>query len=170
MNSTNPTSIDDDLSNHFRSFHLTAEEQSEVTLLDDDVKASEAEWWTSLFGKVISPKPVNLGGLRTTMCLIWGNLKNFRVLEVGKGIYQFILPSETKAICILIGKPWFFNNHFHILEKWNPKLQPSQYSFKYTLIWVQVWGLPIQFISTGVGLKIGAKLGLCWWCFNSIDR
>ncbi|KAH7847153.1 hypothetical protein Vadar_022585 [Vaccinium darrowii] len=159
MDRTTPINLDDDLSKRFRSFHLTEEEQSEVKLLDDDVTASEAECRTSLFGKIISQKPVNFGGLKTTMGLIWGNPKDFRVLEIGKGIYQFILPSETDAIRILNGKPWFFNNHFLILEKWNPKLQPSQYSFKHTPIWVQIWGLPIQFISAEVGQKIGAKIG-----------
>ncbi|KAE9444887.1 hypothetical protein C3L33_23215, partial [Rhododendron williamsianum] len=159
MSQNIPTALDEDLSNRLRSFHLTEEEQHEITLLDDDVKASEEECRNSLFGKIISQKPVNFGGLRTTMGLLWGNPKGFRVLEVGKGIYQFMLPTETNVIRILNGKPWFFNNHFLILERWNPKLQPHQYSFKYTPIWVQIWGLPIQFISKDVGLKIGARIG-----------
>ncbi|KAH7863457.1 hypothetical protein Vadar_017734 [Vaccinium darrowii] len=159
MEPINPINLDDDLSNRFRSFKLTSEEQSEVTLIQDDVKFSEEECRSSLFGKIISQKPVNFSGLRTTMGLVWGNPKNFRVIEVGKGIYQFILPSEVDVIRILNGKPWFFNNHFLILERWNPKLQPSQYCFNFTPIWVQIWGLPIQFISTEVGLKLGSNIG-----------
>ncbi|KAH7855950.1 hypothetical protein Vadar_030910 [Vaccinium darrowii] len=159
MEPINPINLDDDLFNRFRSFKLTSEEQSEVTLVQDDVKFSEEECRSSLFGKIISQKPVNFSGLRTTMGLIWGSPKNFRVIEVGKGIYQFILPSEVDVIRILNGKPWFFNNHFLILERWNPKLQPSQYCFNFTPIWVQIWGLPIQFISTEVGLKLGANIG-----------
>ncbi|KAH7864775.1 hypothetical protein Vadar_033674 [Vaccinium darrowii] len=158
MDPKHPNILDEDLTNRFRSVCLTNEEQSEVTLIQEDVKFSEDECRTSLFGKIISQKPVNFSGLQTTMGLIWGNPKNFRVLEVGKGIYQFILPSEVDVIRILNGKPWFFNNHFLILERWNPKLQPSQYCFNYTPIWVQFWGLPIQFISTEVGLKLGAKI------------
>lgn len=95
---TNP---DDELIIRLKSFHLTEDEKSEVTLLDDDVQASEAECRTSLFGKVISQKPVNLGRLKTSLGLIWGNPTKFKVLEIGKGIYQFILPSETDVIRIL---------------------------------------------------------------------
>ncbi|KAH7839628.1 hypothetical protein Vadar_006500 [Vaccinium darrowii] len=159
MTQNTTTTPDDELTSRFKSFHLTEDEQSEITLLDDDILASEAECRTSLFGKVVSQKSVNLGGLRTTMGLIWGNPTNFKVLEIGKGIYQFILPSESDVIRILNGKPWFFNNHFLTLEKWNPNLQPKQYCFQFTPLWVQIWGLPIQFISKEVGAKIGGRIG-----------
>ncbi|KAH7841280.1 hypothetical protein Vadar_027865 [Vaccinium darrowii] len=154
-----PNVFDDDLSDRLRSFHLTAEEQGEVDLSGEDVKASEEECRTSLFGKVISQKAVNFSGLRSTMEMVWGNPKNFKVLEIGNGIYQFILPFETDVIRILNGKPWFFNNHFLILERWNPKVQPHLYSFNLTPIWIQIWGLPIQYSSKEVGLKLGSKIG-----------
>ncbi|KAH7843145.1 hypothetical protein Vadar_013178 [Vaccinium darrowii] len=132
MASNDPNVFDDDLSDRLRSFHLMAEEQGEVDLSGEDVKASEEECRTSLFGKVISQKAVNFSGLRSTMEMVWGNPKNFKALEIGNGVYQFILPSEADVIRILNGKPWFFNNHFLILERWNPK---------------------------EVGLKLGSKLG-----------
>ncbi|KAH7835506.1 hypothetical protein Vadar_026778 [Vaccinium darrowii] len=154
------TTLDEELSRRFKSFRLTEDELGEIDLDPDDIKASEEECRTSLFGKIISQKPVNLGGLKTTMGLVWGNPKNFRVIEIGKGIYQFIFPTETDTIRILNGKPWFFNNHFLILEKWNPKVQPVQYCFDYTPIWIQIWGLLIQYISKEVGMKIGNKVGL----------
>ncbi|KAH7852337.1 hypothetical protein Vadar_023626 [Vaccinium darrowii] len=128
----NPTTVDDDLSTRFHSFHLTEEEQHEVALTHEDIKASEEECRTSLFGKIISQKQANFGGLKTTMELVRGNPKNFLVLEIGNGIYQFILPSETDVIRILNGKPWFFNNHFLNLQRWNPDLHPSQYCFNLT--------------------------------------
>ncbi|KAH7833675.1 hypothetical protein Vadar_008660 [Vaccinium darrowii] len=159
MAPNDPNVFDDDLSDRLRSFHLTAEEQGEVDLSGEDVKASEEECRTSLFGKVISQKAVNFSGLRSTMEMVWGNPKNFKTLEIGNGIYQFVLPSETDVIRILNGKPWFFNNHFLILERWNPKVQPHLYSFNLTPIWVQIWGLPIQYNSKEVGLKLGSKLG-----------
>ncbi|KAH7848735.1 hypothetical protein Vadar_006974 [Vaccinium darrowii] len=58
---------------------LSEEEQSEISLIDDDIKASEEECRTSLFGRVVSQKPANLGGLKSTMELIWGSPKNFKI-------------------------------------------------------------------------------------------
>lgn len=159
MSQPTPPNHDDDLTKRFLSFRLTDEEQSEVTLSDDDVKASEEECRNSLFGKIISRKPMNLGGLKSTMEQIWGHPKNFRVIEIGKGIYQFILPSETDVIRILNGKPWFFNNHFLILDRWRPNMEPTQYDFKFTPVWIQIWGFPLQFLSKEVGLKLGARIG-----------
>ncbi|KAH7840407.1 hypothetical protein Vadar_016441 [Vaccinium darrowii] len=156
---TNHTMSDDELTTRFLSFKLTVDEQNEVALFEEDVKASENECRSSLFGKIISQKPANLTGLKNTMGLIWGNPKNFRVIEVGKDLYKFILPSEVDVIRILNSKPWFFNNHFLNLERWNPKLLPHQYCFDFTSTWVQIWGLPIQYMSMEVGLKLGTKLG-----------
>ncbi|KAH7851261.1 hypothetical protein Vadar_009169 [Vaccinium darrowii] len=159
MAQTKPMVFDDNLSDRLRSFHLTEEEQSEIALLSEDVKASKEECRTSIFGKIISQKAVNFSGLRSTMEMVWGYPKNFRVLEIGNGIYQFILPSETAVIRILNGKPWYFNNNFLVLERWNPNIQPHLYKFNLTPIWIRIWGLPIQCVSKEVGLKLGSRIG-----------
>ncbi|KAH7847981.1 hypothetical protein Vadar_032357 [Vaccinium darrowii] len=105
------SSSDNDLCTRFKSFSLTDEEQGEILLSHDDVVESVAECRSSLFGKVISQKPPNLVGLRNTMEKVWGNPKDFRVLAVGEGIFQFIFLTELEASRVLRGKPWFFNNH-----------------------------------------------------------
>ncbi|KAH7841581.1 hypothetical protein Vadar_031758 [Vaccinium darrowii] len=150
---------DDDLSLRFRSFTLTEDEQEEVLLSRDDVVASEAECRTSLFGKVISQKPPNLVGLRSTMEKVWGNPKKFRVLVAGDGIFQFIFPTEMDATRVLRGKPRFFNNHYLNLERWKPNIHPKHYCFNITPVWVQAWGIPLQYLSKDVGVKLGLKFG-----------
>lgn len=151
--------VEDDLSHRFKSFTLTDVEQDDVILSQDDVVESEAECRSSLFGKVISQKPANLFGIKNTMEKVWGNPKNFRVLAVGDGIFQFVFPSELAATRVLRGKPWFFNNHFLVLERWKPDIPPKDYCFNFTPMWIQVWGIPLQFLSKDVGVKIGLKFG-----------
>ncbi|KAH7841882.1 hypothetical protein Vadar_002910 [Vaccinium darrowii] len=151
--------FEDDLSHRLKSFTLTDVEQDDVVLSQDDVVESVAECRSSLFGKVISQKPANLVGLKNTMEKVWGNPKKFRVLAVGDGIFQFVFPSELAATRVLRGKPWFFNNHFLILERWKPDIPPKDYCFNITPMWIQVWGIPLQFLSKDVGVKIGLKFG-----------
>ncbi|KAF7150451.1 hypothetical protein RHSIM_Rhsim02G0103600 [Rhododendron simsii] len=78
------TQMDDDLSRRFKSFTLTNDEQGEILLSPDAIVESMVECYTSLLGKVISQKPPNLVGLKNTMEMVWGNLKNFCVLAVGE--------------------------------------------------------------------------------------
>lgn len=153
------TQMDDDLSRRFKSFTLTNDEQGEILLSHDDVVESMAECHTSLLGKVISQKPPNLVGLKNTMEMVWGNPKNFRVLAVGDGVFQFIFPTELEASRVLRGKPWFFNNHFLNLERWQPSKAIRDYSFDVTPMWIQSWGLPLQFLSKDVGVKLGLRFG-----------
>lgn len=150
---------EDDLSLRFKSFTLTDEEQGPTILSHVDVVDSLAECQTSLLGKVISQKAPNLVGLRNTMEKVWGNPKNFRVLAVGDGIFQFIFPSELDATRVLRGKPWFFNNNFLNLERWQPNKALKDYCFDFTPMWVQAWGLPLQFLSKDVGVKLGMRFG-----------
>ncbi|KAH7852265.1 hypothetical protein Vadar_022597 [Vaccinium darrowii] len=159
IDSATVTHMDEDLATRFKSFTLTDEEQGEILLSQDDVVESMSECRTSLLGKVISQKPPNLVGLRNTMEKVWGNPKNFRVLAVADGVYQFIFPSELDASRVLRGKPWFFNNHFLNLERWQPNKAIKDYSFASTPMWIQAWGLPLQFLSKDVGVKLGLRFG-----------
>lgn len=86
---------EDDLSLRLKSFTLTDDEQGEIFLSHADVMDSEAECRKSLFGKVISQKSPNLFGLKNTMEKVWGNPKDFRVLAIGDGIFQFIFPLSS---------------------------------------------------------------------------
>ncbi|KAH7849853.1 hypothetical protein Vadar_023930 [Vaccinium darrowii] len=159
MDSSTVFCSDDDLSLRFKSFSLTEEEQGEIFLSPDDVVESIAECQTSLFGKVISQKPPNLVGLRNTLEKVWGYPKNFCVLAVGNGIFQFIFPSDLEASRVLRGKPWFFNNNFLNLERWHPNKALKDYCFDFTPMWIQVWGLPMQYLSKDVVVKLGMKFG-----------
>ncbi|KAE9465719.1 hypothetical protein C3L33_02375, partial [Rhododendron williamsianum] len=150
---------EDDLTLRLKSFTLTDDEQGEIFLSHADVVESEEECRKSLFGKVISQKSPNLFGLKNTMEKVWGNPKDFRVLAIGDGIFQFIFPSELDATRVLRGKPWFFNNHFLILERWKPNIPPKNYCYDIIPIWVQAWGIPLQFLSKDVGVKLGLKFG-----------
>ncbi|KAI8535979.1 hypothetical protein RHMOL_Rhmol10G0219000 [Rhododendron molle] len=153
------TQVDDELSRRLKSFTLTDAEQGEILLSQDDVVESLAECRTSLLGKVISQKPPNLVGLKITMEKVWGNPRNFRVLAVGDGVFQFIFPTELDASRVLRGKPWFFNNHFLNLVRWQPDKAIKDYSFDLTPMWIQAWGLPLQFLSKDVGVKLGLRFG-----------
>ncbi|KAG5548319.1 hypothetical protein RHGRI_013877 [Rhododendron griersonianum] len=113
----------DDLSLRFKTFHLTNAESTEVTIVEDDIKLSEAECRRSLIGKVVSSKMANLHGIRNTMGPLWGNPSGFKVVEIGDNLYQFVFGLEEDLVRVFAGKPWFFNNSFLILTKWHTEMK-----------------------------------------------
>lgn len=74
----------DDLSLRFKTFTLTNAESKEVTIVEEDIKLSEAECRRSLIGKVVSSKLANLHGIKNTMGPLWGNPTSFKVMEIGR--------------------------------------------------------------------------------------
>ncbi|KAH7851615.1 hypothetical protein Vadar_014294 [Vaccinium darrowii] len=149
----------DDLSLRFKTFTLTHAESKEVTILEEDIKLSEAECRRSLIGKVVTSKTVNLHGIKNTMAPLWGYPTGFKVLEIGENLFQFGFGLEEDLLRVLAGKPWFFSNSFLILTRWKPEMKVHQMVFNHSPIWIQVWGLPLQFYSVAVGTKIGKSVG-----------
>ncbi|XP_058211610.1 uncharacterized protein At4g02000-like [Rhododendron vialii] len=78
-------------------------------------------------------------------------------MEIGDNLFQFVFGLEEDLVRVTAGKPWFFNNSFLILTKWHVDVQ--QLVFKHSPIWIQVWGLPLQFYSVEVGTKISKSMG-----------
>lgn len=150
---------DDNLALRFQTFTLTRAEEKEITIHGEDIKLSEAECRLSLIEKVVSSKPVNLHGIRNTMAPLWGNPAGFKVTEVGDNIFQFVFSKEADTLRVLGGKPLFFSDSFFILTRWTPELKIKQLLFQQSPIWIQVWGLPLEYLSSEVGQKIGSPMG-----------
>ncbi|KAH7847853.1 hypothetical protein Vadar_030939 [Vaccinium darrowii] len=91
----------DDLSLRFKTFTLTHAESKEVTILEEDIKLSEAECHRSLIGKVVTSKTVNLHGIKNTMAPLWGNPTGFKVLEIGENLFQFVFGLEEDLLRVL---------------------------------------------------------------------
>ncbi|XP_058189268.1 uncharacterized protein LOC131306858 [Rhododendron vialii] len=84
-----------------------------------------------------------------------------RLSLIGKVVTTkaFVFGKEDEIFRVLAGKPWFFNNSFLILSRWSPEMKLQQLVFQHSPIWVQIWGLPLQFYSHEVGTKIGNSMG-----------
>ena len=52
-----------------------------------------------------------------------------------------------------------FDNNLLLLCRWRKGLTISNISFTHAPFWVQVWGLPFEYMSEDAGKDIGSKLG-----------
>ncbi|KAH7833400.1 hypothetical protein Vadar_005988 [Vaccinium darrowii] len=88
--------------------------------------------------------------------------------EVLERIGNIHLPEDEEdeihiddAVCkqVLNGGPWNFGNHLLALQRWVPGMKADQVQFHDMAFWVQIWGLPFEFVNRTIGEITGRKIG-----------
>ena len=55
--------------------------------------------------------------------------------------------------------PWNFENNLFLLCHWKKGLSSTNIAFMHAPFWVQVWGLPFEFMNEEVGKDIDGTIG-----------
>lgn len=53
------------------------------------------------------------------------------------------------------GGPWVIDNQILVLNRWKEGIEGNLEAFKMATLWVQVWNLPVHWVTREVGRKIG---------------
>ncbi|KAH1037952.1 hypothetical protein J1N35_039695 [Gossypium stocksii] len=55
--------------------------------------------------------------------------------------------------------PWTFDGAFFVFDQWRPGMVLRNLQLLSAPIWVQIWGLPLEYITPYIALNIGALVG-----------
>ncbi|XP_071906103.1 uncharacterized protein [Coffea arabica] len=145
----------DELEEILKKFALSNLEQKGAWLELDDVDPGVSECKSSLIGKIRGEKVANYTGVKNFVTVAWGYPKELTMIELGPNLFQFLIPELESRERILNGGPWVMDNQILVLNKWEASIEENSEAFKFAPLWVQVWNLPIHWISKDVGRKIG---------------
>ncbi|CAA7016989.1 unnamed protein product [Microthlaspi erraticum] len=111
----------------------------------------------SLIGRALIPRRQNLRAIVGTLPRNWGltDLISGRVIERRR--FQFVFPTEELMQSVLNRGPWAFNDRILVLKRWKPEMDDSD--FNSIPFWVQIRGIPSQFLSRNVIFHIGDSIG-----------
>lgn len=84
---------------------------------------------------------------------------DLRIVDVGKDIMQFKFSFKYQMEWVEKFGPWNFENNLLLQSRWKKGLSTANITFTHTPFWVQIWGLPFEHMSEGVGKDIGGKFG-----------
>ena len=87
--------------------------------------------------------------------MAWGYPKDLKVTELGPNLYQFLIPDGEIRERVVNGGPWILDNQLIVLSKWYEGIEDDPDAFRMTPLWVQMWNLPVHWLSKEVGKKIG---------------
>ena len=71
----------------------------------------------------------------------------------------FVFDNKLEADRVLLSKPWSFDKHLLVMEKYNKNSCIEELKFDRSTFWVQVHRLPIKFMNVKAAEKICDVLG-----------
>ncbi|CAA0828005.1 Unknown protein [Striga hermonthica] len=146
---------DDGVLQQLFKMSLSAKEAGEAEITGDDIKSSDEECNRSLFGKVVGDRHAGLLGIKRTMGAIWRMQYSMEVKEISEIFFQFIFLSQEDKKKVSAGHNWMYGNQYLILKEWFHGLHSNHSCFDEITLWVQVLNVPLNWMSTEVGQKVG---------------
>ncbi|RYQ90864.1 hypothetical protein Ahy_B09g096825 [Arachis hypogaea] len=114
----------------------------------------------NLVGKVITNKELAFKTIKNTLIGVWGNPEGMSISEVDKNKVLVSFKNKMKGLQILKGGPWNVRGHILNLQMWMHGDSISEVRHDFLEIWVQIHGLPQEFINVESAKEIGNKIGL----------
>ena len=151
--------MDQAVTEGLQKLQLTKEEEEDIPITVANRQELLEECHLSLFGRLLSERQQNQRALKNTLRLVWKMGSELRIVEVGNNILQFKFNSKYQMEWVERSGPWNFDNNLLLLSRWKKGMTTANITFTHSPFWVQVWGLPFEFLSEEVGKEIGCKLG-----------
>lgn len=110
-----------------------------------------------IMGSTVIPRRQNLRSVVAAMPRLWSlaGLVHGRIVEGRR--FQFIFPSEESMENVLRRGPWAFAERIMVLQCWTPRMSLAM--LNYIPFWIQIRGIPLQFLNQEIIAHIGRALG-----------
>lgn len=113
----------------------------------------------SLAGRIITSKPLNRGVVKAILHKAWGEPTGMQISDMGINMYLFTFSTTKEAQDVLNRSPWFVMNHLLNLQKWNPAASIYEINFGVAPFWVQMHGLPLEFMKFKNAVTLANRIG-----------
>ncbi|XP_027072044.1 uncharacterized protein LOC113774451 [Coffea eugenioides] len=136
-------------------FALSEKELEGANLDVGDIHLGIKECQASLVGKIKGENMVNFVGMKNFVTAAWSYLGELSIMEPGPNLFQFVILGEEDRQRILAGEPWVIDSQLLVLRNWYDGIEEDESAFNLAPLWVQIWNLPVHWISKEIGRKIG---------------
>ncbi|CAI9098987.1 OLC1v1035730C1 [Oldenlandia corymbosa var. corymbosa] len=143
----------------FKKFSLSEKEKGGKELGNRHTHKEVEEGNRSLVGKIFGERKMNFYGVKNAMERPWRQRGLMGVEKIQTNTFQFIFTRSEDREAILRQRPWSFDSHFLVLQKWEEEMDYDAESFNFTPIWVQIWNVSRHWVSRKTGLELGELIG-----------
>ena len=132
---------------------------SKAVKLKASEKAVEELFNTGLVGKLLSDRNINKNVVRAIILKVWKTSKGVQIVDLKENIFLFKFACEGDKKRILELGPWNIEGFPLILKQWHQNMLVDYMDFSSIPLWVQIHGLPIEYMLKENSEEIGALVG-----------
>jgi hypothetical protein len=152
-------SMVDELSSLWANLSLAEEEDGELEIQKTEVKGAINRGQLCIIGQLLSERIVSKETIKDSL-LGWWRIKGFSTFKIlGGNLFLIEFEKASDKVRVLEGRPWVFEGNLFLVEDFDGRTSPSEFTFDRASFWVRMMNLPLACMGRGVGLKLGAFVG-----------
>ncbi|XP_052292008.1 uncharacterized protein At4g02000-like [Citrus sinensis] len=125
----------------------------------EDGKDGRIDFRYCLVGRFLTDKVINFPAMKNTMAALWRPGKGICIKDLSPTLFLFQFFHEIDIRRVLESGSWTFDQHILLVKRLGELEQPHAVPLYYTSFWIQIYNLPISFLSEKVLRNIGDYIG-----------
>ncbi|KAJ1382959.1 Zinc finger, CCHC-type [Sesbania bispinosa] len=133
-------------------------EEAEIQLdIEGEVGLSIAK--KTLVGRILTGKPLNRAAVKEILAQAWRLNEELQISDMGPDVFLFQFQEAKQAKKVLEDGPWYVMGHLLSLQTWVPEVSVFEVNYDYVSFWIQLHGLPLEYMNTRNAIKVAKLLG-----------
>nr|POE67398.1 hypothetical protein CFP56_43642 [Quercus suber] len=138
---------------------FTEEEDEGIELDVNSTRAAKEVGKNCVVMKIMAHKSISLDALRKNLRMLWKPNKSMQISEVEEDLFLVEFGDSRDKKKVMDMCPWSYDKQLVLIQDFDGKLTPREIEIKWAPFWVQIYNLPLNCRTKGIGGAIGAKLG-----------
>ncbi|KAI7979274.1 hypothetical protein LOK49_Contig424G00001 [Camellia lanceoleosa] len=149
----------EEVAQRLENISIMPKKEEDIVINEEELKLKAVtQCIFSLVGRLFTKKHYNMIAFKEAIRSAWDVSHEVGIVDVSDNLYHFRFGLEVLMNRVLVGGPWCFDNHL-LLRRWHEEMVASNVVFEIVDLWVQMWGLPFEFLSLEIGNAIGRRIG-----------
>ena len=148
----------DELLNLWANLSLSKVEDGELEIQSTVVKEVVQRGQLCIVGKLVSERMISKEIIKNTLMRLWRFKRNFTFKVLAENLFLIEFEVANDKIRVLEGRPWDFEGNLFLVEDFDGRTSPLEFTFDKASFWVQMMNLPLACMSREVGFKLGASV------------
>ena len=109
--------------------------------------------------KFLTRRALNVDAIGRTFKPLWRAINGFTIKNMGNHILLFIFENQEDVTRVLNSEPWSFDKHLVVVQEYERNTPIKDVSFNKTSFCVQVYDIPIRYMTKEVAEEICSLVG-----------
>ncbi|KAH9665892.1 CCHC-type domain-containing protein [Citrus sinensis] len=159
----NERQSDFNINNGYASMSIDDEEDDGLIIAGEDIDDGNKvniDYRCCLVGRFLTDKVINFAAMKNTMASLWRPRKGVCIKDLSPTLFLFQFFHEIDINRVLETGPWTFDQHILLVKRLDENEQPQNVPLFLADFWIQIYNLPIGFMSEKILKNIGDYVGI----------